>query len=380
MAHRVETIPLMSPGPGSERHLVVHRFGKPGARPKLYFQAALHADELPGSLVLNRMLSWLKEAEEEGGLNGEFVIVPLANPVGLANRILNYHLGRFDLGGDGNFNRWYPDLGAVVAEGVGGLLTDDREANTRIIRRALLDAVAGWSARGEANQLRKALLGLSIDSDFVFDLHCHGEGIAYIYIPPGRLAALQRTWPLSWAAAPSCSSTPRTVRPSRTPPLSPGRPFAGPFRTARSADAPFTTTLELRGQSDVGADMAREDASALWRFLVRHGFIAGDPAPPPDLLCQPTPLGGSDNLVAPVAGVVSYRLAPGDRVEAGTVVADIVDPAEADWERARTPVASRASGILYGRRLSRLVRPGQSFAVVSGPEELPPPDHPVHDW
>ncbi|MCE2519615.1 MAG: succinylglutamate desuccinylase/aspartoacylase family protein [Alphaproteobacteria bacterium] len=379
MAHRVETIALMSPGPGSERHLVVHRFGKPGARPKFYFQAALHADELPGSLVLNRMLSWLKEAEEEGGLNGEFVIVPLANPVGLANRILNYHLGRFDLGGDGNFNRWYPDLGAVVVQEVGDLLTDDRQANTPIIRQALLDAVAEWPARGEANQLRKTLLGLSVDSDFVFDLHCHGEGIAYIYFP-------RDIWPRYSDLAGELGC--RTIL---LHDATEGTAFENAAAVAWStirkafpdhviADAPFATTLELRGQSDVVADLALDDASALWRFLVRHGFIAGDPVSPPDLLCQPTPLAGSDNLVAPVAGVVSYRLAPGDRVEAGMVVADIVDPAEADWQRARTPVASRASGILYGRRLSRLVRPGQSFAVVSGPEELPPPDHPVHDW
>ena len=44
-------------------------------------------------------------------------------------------------------------------------------------------------------------------------------------------------------------------------------------------------------------------------------------------------------------------------------------------------IAAETMGILRStRRLSRLVRPGQSFAVVSGPEELPPPDHPVHDW
>ena len=316
MAHRVETIPLMSPGPGSERHLVVHRFGEPGGRPKLYFQAALHADELPGSLVLNRMLSWLKEAEEKGRLNGEFVIVPLANPVGLANRILNYHLGRFDLGGDGNFNRWYPDLGAVAAQGLGDLLTDDREANTRIIRQALLDAVAQWPARGEANQLRKTLLGLSIDSDFVFDLHCHGEGIAYIYFP-------RDVWPRYSDLAGELGC--RTIL---LHDVTDGTAFEnaaavawsairGAFPDRVIADAPFTTTLELRGQSDVGGDLALDDASALWRFLVRHGFIAGDPVPPPDLLCEPTPLAGSDNLVAPVAGVVSYRLAPGDRVEAG---------------------------------------------------------------
>ncbi len=379
MAHRIETIALMSPGPGSERDLVVHRFGEGGARPKFYFQAALHADELPGSLVLNHMLSWFRQADEDGQLNGEFVIVPLANPVGLANRILNYHLGRFDLGGDGNFNRWYPNLGARVVQRIGESLTDDGEVNTRIIRQALVDAVAAWPARGEANHLRKTLLGLAIDSDFVFDLHCHGEGIAYIYFP-------RNIWPCysDLAAELGCrtillhDATQGTAFENAAAVAWSTMRAAIPHRAM--ADGPFTTTLELRGQSDVGDDLARDDASALWRFLVRHGFVAGDPAPPPDLLCQATPLAGSDTLVAPVAGVVSYRLAPGDRVEAGTIVADIVDPAEADPEKARTPVASRASGILYGRRLSRLVRPGQSFAVVSGSHDLPPPDHPVHDW
>ena len=44
-----------------------------------------------------------------------------------------------------------------------------------------------------------------------------------------------------------------------------------------------------------------------------------------------------------------------------------------------TPVATRADGILYGRNLSRLVRPGQSFAVVAGDRPLPPPELPVID-
>ena len=182
------------------------------------------------------------------------------------------------------------------------------------------------------------------------------------------------------AAVPFCFMAPVRVRLSRPPRASSGRGSKREFPERPVADSPFTTTLELRGQSDVGADLADADASALWRFLQRHGFIVGDPGRPPDLLCHPTPLAGSDNLVAPVAGVVSYRLAPGEKVNAGDVVADIVDPAEADWRKARTPVASRASGILYGRRMSRLVRPGQSFAVVSGDVELPPPDPPAYDW
>ena len=37
------------------RASTVLRFGTPGARPKAYLQAGLHADELPGMLVLHKL-------------------------------------------------------------------------------------------------------------------------------------------------------------------------------------------------------------------------------------------------------------------------------------------------------------------------------------
>jgi len=377
MTHRIERVPLMSPGAGTERFLTVHRFGESGARPKVYLHAALHADELPGTLILNRLIGWLRDAD--GGISGEIVVLPYANPVGLANRIMGYHLGRYDLDGDGNFNRWYPNVSRRVAEAVGNQLGDDEAVNSTHIRAAILEAVDAWPGEGEANTLRKTLMALSADSDFVFDLHCHGEAIQYAYIPEnhweryGDLAAELgcRTVLLF----PTDTGTNFDIAPTvvwhHLRKTFPDRPIAEP---------PFTTTLELRGQNDVGDDIALEDARGLWRFLQRHGILDGDPGPPPELACEPTPLSGSDDLVAPCAGVVSYRVDLGDRVEVGEVVADIVDPAEVDFERARTPVASRAGGIFYGRSMSRLVRPGQTFAVISGSEPLPPNDLPVIDY
>ena len=379
MAHEVSHVPLMAPGPGTERFLTVHRFGVAGARPRLYFHAALHADELPGALVLNRMLGWLREADAAGRIAGEIVVAPCANPVGLANRIFGYHLGRYDLDGDGNFNRWYPDLGEAAAQRLDGALGDDEAENARLIRESCRQAIEAWPAPGEANGLRKALMALSADCDFVFDLHCHGEAVQYIYLPENH-------WPRygDLAAELGC----RVVL---LFPAGEGTTFdsagAALWRSLRARfpgrpipDPPFAATLELRGQNDVGDDLALGDARAIWRFLQRHGVIAGDPGPPPAPLCEPTPVAGSDNLVAPCAGVLSYRAQPGDRVAAGDVVADIVDPAEADFEAARTPVRSRATGVFYGRSMSRLVRPGQSFAVVSGREPLPPGDLPVIDY
>ncbi len=377
--HRVETVPLMSPGPGTERVLTVHRFGEAGARPKVYLHAALHADELPGTLILNRMIGWLRAADDAGEISGEIVVLPYANPVGLSNRIMGYHLGRYDLDGDGNFNRWYPDFARKIGNRIGNLLGDDEDNNGAVIRRTILESVEAWPGEGEANTLRKSLMALSVDSDFIFDLHCHGEAIQYLYFPEdlwdryGDLAADLgcRTILLFPTDTGSTFDTAPTMIWHALRERFPDHPIPPP---------PFTTTLELRGQNDVGDALALEDTRGLWRFLQRHGILAGDPGAPPDLLCEPTPLAGSDNLVAPVAGVLSYRVALGDRIEAGEAVADIVDPAEVDFEKARTPVVSRATGVLYGRNMSRLVRPGQSFAVVSGSVPLPPNDLPVIDY
>jgi predicted deacylase len=357
----------------------VHRFGTRGAAPKLYFQAALHADELPGTLVLNHLIGWLKAADQKGEVSGEVVVCPYANPVGLASRIHGYHLGRYDLDGDGNFNRWYPNLADKIAAKVGNRLSGDADENRRLIRAAALEAVAAWKAEGEANVLRKALMALSMDCDLIFDLHCHGDALQYAYFPEpywetyGDLMAETACEVILFY--PTDEGTNFDVAPTIV-----WHEMAKRFPERAIPPPPFTTTLELRGQQDCNDRIAEKDARGLWRFLQRHGIVAGDPGPAPTPLGRPTPLEGADYLVAPKAGVLSYRVDMGAKVRAGEVVADIVDPAEVDFARARTPVATRTDGIFYGRNLSLLVRPGQSFAVVAGDRPLPPPELPVIDY
>ena len=48
---QIQTHSLLSPAPGTQRELVSLHYGQPGAGPKVYIQASLHADELPGMLT-----------------------------------------------------------------------------------------------------------------------------------------------------------------------------------------------------------------------------------------------------------------------------------------------------------------------------------------
>ena len=102
---QITRVPLPAAAPGSPRHLTVVRYGGVDARPKAYLQAALHADEIPGLLVLHHLRMLLDSAAARGEVLGQVVINPYANPIGLAQNVNGKLVGRFSLGGAGNFNR-----------------------------------------------------------------------------------------------------------------------------------------------------------------------------------------------------------------------------------------------------------------------------------
>jgi hypothetical protein len=363
-------IQLPAPAPGTQRTLTVHHYGQPGARPKAYVQAALHADEIPGLLVAHHLLLGLEQAHREGRIIGEIVVVPVANPIGLSQHLNGRLLGRFDFEGAGNFNRGFPDLTAPVLEQVRGGLSADPATNVALIRAALKMALAEQSAVRETTALKRILLSLALDADFVFDLHCDSEALLHLYASQWQCAEAVALGAELGAAAILLEEDPG------------GSPFdqacAGPWRHWRevlAAEGPvplacFATTVELRGQADVNDESAALDAAALLRFLQRREVLAGDPGPLSEPCCEPTPLDGVDVLTAPAAGVLVYRKALGEQVLAGEVVAELVDPLGEPLGAARTLVRTVTDGLLLTRMSERLARPGQKFCKIAGREPL----------
>jgi predicted deacylase len=124
----------------------------------------------------------------------------------------------------------------------------------------------------------------------------------------------------------------------------------------------FCATVELRGEADTSHALAAQDADAIIEFLRRRGVVGGTPAPLPLARCEPTPLAGSEPLSAPRAGVIVFHQTPGSRIEAGCVVADIVDADSGEI----VPVRAVSAGMLYARCLTRWAAPGQRLAKVAG--------------
>ncbi|MCZ7391585.1 succinylglutamate desuccinylase, partial [Klebsiella pneumoniae] len=58
--------PLLSPSLGSLKTLTSFHYGQPGSGLKIYIQASLHAEELPGMLVAHHLRSALEAADAQG--------------------------------------------------------------------------------------------------------------------------------------------------------------------------------------------------------------------------------------------------------------------------------------------------------------------------
>ena len=353
---------LRGGSPGTSREIVSLHFGPTDTGRKAFFQASLHADELPGMLVAHHLRQRLAALEAAGRLRGEIVVVPVANPIGLSQTVLLTHIGRFELGSGENFNRHYPALFEAVLPRLEGRLGDDAEANARAVRAALQAAVNALPEATELASQRKVLLALACDAEVVIDLHCDAESLLHLYTGTAL-------WP---QAEPLARLT--GARASLLAEESGDNPFdeacsqtwwqlAAHFKGRHPIPLGcLSVTLELRGEADVSHALAAADADALVAFLTHRGFIDG-PAPAlPPLREAATALDATDVLKAPVSGLVVYLRELGDRVRAGEVVLEVIEPVSG----AVHPVASRTDGLFFARESQRYTRAGRSLAKVAG--------------
>lgn len=370
MSRQTEEIPLMSPAPGTSRSLIVHRYGTQGVGPKTYIHAALHADEWPSVLTVQKLIPMLDEASARGEILGEIVLLPFANPTGLAQRMGGHVTGRYDHDGSGNFNRNWPDLSQAAAEKLGGSLPNDKGEAIQAVRAALRDAAADLPRRTRNQEWRAILLGLSIDADYVLDLHCDSEATLHTYTNVRHKelvevlgAELGSPVNLLEVEAGGGAFDEANAKPWWT---------IGDFLEG-GADLPaacFGVTVELRGQADVLEEYAAADAAALYRFLQRQKVIGGDPGPVPALSNPVSMLDAVDLVRVPRSGIVGYHREVGDRVAKGDIVATLYDPAAIDPVSARLDLAAGTDGIMFSRFSDKLVEPGDNIAKIAGTESL----------
>jgi len=364
------SLPQMTPGTG--RHLVVHRYGRVGARPKVYMQSSIHANELPGAMALHHLMPMLDAAERRGRIKGEIVLVPCVNPIGLSQLVGNNHLGRYDFNGRENFNRNWLDLSGEVAERTGNRLGPDAAQNVVLIRKAALAALAAMKPANELHTLRVEAMKRSIDADVVLDLHCDAHAALHLF-------ASGTDWP---GAARELAADIGAEATLYNEPYPEALTFSGVngalwprlalrFPRANIPMACLSATIEYRGQHDVNHRLGEDDARRLYRFLVRRGAVAGRAGALPRLKAPGTPMGGMDVGYSPKTGMLVYHLEPGARVRKGQAVCEVIDPYDTRGPKARTQIVSRTDGVLFSRKLDgRLAWPGMVVFRIAGAKRL----------
>ncbi|MGY4818182.1 succinylglutamate desuccinylase/aspartoacylase family protein [Pseudomonas chlororaphis subsp. piscium] len=345
---------------GTERQLTLFRFGI-GPR-KAYIQASLHADELPGMRVAAELKRRLLELEEQGRLTGVIELVPMANPIGIAQMFQATHQGRFEFSSGKNFNRDFPELTQALTPRLEGRLGGDASANIALIRRAMLDVLADLPApTSELDGLRRLLLQHACDADVVLDLHCDFESVMLLY-------AMPQNWPrlrslaarlyagvalLAEAAGGSAFDEACAI---------PWLQLAERFPAADIPLACVATTIELRGMADTEREPCADSAQAILGYLADQGLISGGWPTPPPCICEATPFAGAQYAYAPHPGVVSFLQPLGARVKVGDPLFEVIDPLTDHHSLVR----AETNGILYARERLRFAQPGLWLAKVAG--------------
>lgn len=352
--------------PGTTRELHSLHFGQRAGAGKVVIQASLHADEPPGMLVAYHLRRELAALEAEQRLFGEIVLLPMANPIGLSQRLLGRSLGRFELASGENFNRRYQDLSAAAFAQLKPEIEAGIQPDVHRVRAALRAACSDFAADSELASLRRALLLQSIDADLVLDLHCDNEAVMHLYTSPSSWPQVEPLARLLGAEAMLLASE------------SGGEPFDEScsmvwghlnqlWQAQRGQPGPWpeaciAVTIELRGETDVSHELALRDTHAIVAYLAHQGFIDAPVVPLPPLRQQPTPLQGSVPVICPRGGVLVHRPLLGQWVDNGQCIAEIIDPLTGDC----TELHSQTDGVLYARESARVVHAGMPIAKVAG--------------
>ena len=361
---RHQTHDLLAPVPGTARQIHSFHYGPENGACKIYIQSSLHADELPGMLVSWYLKQRLAELEKAGQLLGEIIVVPVANPIGLEQVLMDIPLGRYELESGQNFNRRFVDLSQQVGDEVEPLLTDDAQHNVALIRKSLRAALDNCVGTTQLESQRLTLQRLACEADMVLDLHCDFESVEHLYTTPEAWSQVE---PLSRYLGAQASLLATD---------SGGQSFDECFtlvwwqlqqRFEKRFPIPlgsFSVTLELRGQGDVCHALGSRDCQAIISYLMQYGAIAGEPAAQPELLYPATPLAAVEPVATPVGGLLVFCTLPGEYVEAGQLIAEVIDPIS----DAVTPIHAANAGLMYARSLRRMATAGMVIAHVAGTE------------
>lgn len=370
MAFERKTVLLRGDTPGETTEFNYYVVGPANAPEKVHLQAALHADEHPGTMVLHHLLPLLRHADERNLTRAKFTVMPLVNPLGMGNLSFRHHIGRYDPNTGINHNRRWPDLFSAVRQQLAGRLKEDEAFNVALIRKTVAQWIDSQQPRSVAEQLRLLVLREAHDAEFVLDLHCDDDSQIHIFTSPELMPELQDLADWMGAAATLTAADsgggsfdevlPQLYR--KVAATNPGKPV--PMASA-------TATLEYRGQFDVWDTTGADDARRLYGFLCGRNLIDDEPGSKPEPAPEATPFEATEIVRVEKPGLLAYRVELGERVKKGQPIADLIALDGPDAFMARTPILAGTDGFILSRSRYKYAPRGAGIAKIVGTQPLP---------
>ena len=301
------------------------RYQGDGSGPKVHLQAGVHADEIAGMLVLHLLMQRLQVAQAQGRLRSQVTVVPQANPLGIGQFRQGRLLGRFHDATGHNFNRGFDQSAA------------QQHPSTNV------------------QEWQKALVQLAADADVMLDLHTDDEALPYLYVhrsfaAQGRelAAAMKMDVAIIWDDGGDGSFEETII---------------APWLRKGLSDRNMAATLELRGQGDVGDQLAEQDAQGIYAWLCRCGAI-DEALGPEDWPVQTLEMGQMETVLAPTPGVLIFEKQLGDPVAEGQRFARILRrPGDPSSE---VVLFAEQAGRMVTRYRDRLIGQGMVVAKFTG--------------
>ncbi|WP_298438976.1 succinylglutamate desuccinylase/aspartoacylase family protein [uncultured Ferrimonas sp.] len=306
--------------PNGERATVpVIQFSN-GTGPKVYIQANIHGAEIQGNAVIERFLSLCRTHPPQG----QFTIVPMANPIGINQKSGEFTLGRFDpISGD-NWNRQYHFNGDAIAP----FAQQQRHASDQQVKAAFTELLqqqlqarlqTPWGLK-TGQRMALSLQQLATDADIVLDLHTGPVSDRHLYVPEfARAQAKRFNIPLNIIMPADFGGALDEAA------FSPWWQLSQAF-AALGRDFPIAVnafTLELGSQEHLDPHQAEQDALGIASYLEQHGCWADGSHHPTPVTQHACLLQDYRALYSPSGGQVEYLGQLGTPLPQGQAIARI---------------------------------------------------------
>lgn len=366
-----ETIPMRVTASGAQQSIHVFRFtGEPGKN--VYIQANIHGPEIAGIGAAHDLIRILRQQKT---IHGSITVIPSVNPVGLDTKFGTYQVGYADPNETvvGNFNRIYQLLVSDKAAGekvgledfVASHLDSDLETITRDFKAALRQAVIAFQQSREKYGLRHGvklactIQEMAIEADCLIDLHTASVA-QYHHFTFKECLAAARYFGIRHIVQLDETFSGVLDEAFLQPWLRLQQAYAKAGREIDFTDFDKEAfTLEFGDADSINRSDMQTDAERIVNYLRAKGVLEGEAIDPEGAfyICHTDDY---KRYYAPTGGLILWNKQVGEEVQAGEVIAAILQA----YQETEVPVVAVESGVMNNISKSQVVHEGMTLCSV----------------